>query len=87
MSSVAEITLEQPGVIAVSEMLRKRLGLMPGMSLVVEDATEGIRLRVKERPAHLQYESHVLVYSGEIINAETDSVLADREQRMVELLR
>ena len=87
MNSIAEITLEQPGVIIISETLRKQLGLMPGMSLFVEDATEGIRLRIKERSAHLQYENHVLVYTGELAGSEKDFVLDDREQRMAELMQ
>jgi antitoxin component of MazEF toxin-antitoxin module len=63
-----DIALEKPGIIAISEALRKQLGLTPGMSLVVEAANGGIRLRVKERPPHLTYENHVLVFTGELID-------------------
>ena len=87
MSAAVEITLEQPGVIVISETLRKQLGLVPGMSLVVEEAPDGVHLRVKARPSHLQYENHVLVYTGEIVESKTDPVLDDCEERMVELMQ
>lgn len=86
MNSTVEITLEKPGIIAVSEALRKQLGLVPGMSLIVEDASDGIRLRVKEMPSHLTYENHVLVYNGELTDQETDFVQQDREQRLAALM-
>lgn len=66
--------------------MRKQLGLVPGMSLIVEDASDGIRLRIKERSAHLTYENHVLVYNGELTEQETDSVQQDREQRLATLM-
>ena len=86
MNATLEITLEKPGIIAVSETLRKQLGLVPGMSLIVEDASDGIRLRIKERPAHLTYENHVLVYNGVLTEPETDFVQQDREQRLSTLM-
>lgn len=86
MNAMLEITLEKPGIIAVSEALRKQLGLVPGMSLIVEDASDGIRLRVKEMPSHLTYENHVLVYNGELTEQETDFVQQDREQRLAALM-
>lgn len=87
MNTIPDITLEQPGIIAISEALRKQLGLVPGMSLVVEAANGGIRLRVKERPAHLTYENHVLVFTGELIDKDTDFVEEDRDQRMLALMQ
>ena len=86
MNAMLEITLEKPGIIAVSEALRKQLGLVPGMSLIVEDASDGIRLRVKEMPSHLTYENHVLVNNGELTEQETDFVQQDREQRLAALM-
>jgi len=83
---MSDITLEQPGIIAVSETLRKQLGLRPGMSLIVEEADDGIRLRVKQRPSHLTYEDHVLVFSGELLEKDTDFVQEDREQRILALM-
>jgi len=87
MSPIADITLEKPGIIAISEKLREQLGLVPGMSLVVEAANGGIQLRVQKRPAHLQYENHVLVFTGELTDKETDFVQDDREQRMLALIQ
>lgn len=86
MSPIADITLEKPGIIAISETLRQQLGLVPGMSLVVEAANSGIHLRIKKRSAHLQYENHVLVFTGELLDDTTDPVEADREQRMLALM-
>lgn len=87
MNTMSDITLEQPGIIMLSETLSQQLGLVPGMSLVVEAANDGIRLRVKERPAHLTYENHVLVFTGELIDKATDFVQEDREQRMLALMQ
>lgn len=82
----ADIMLEKPGLITVSEALSKKLGLMPGMSLVVEDTKDGVRLRVKTMPPHLSYENHVLVFAGELINPVADPVLDDRDERMNALI-
>lgn len=87
MPAVPDIALEQPGLITISEDLRKQLGLVPGMSLVVEAANGGIRLRVKRRSTHLVYESHVLVFTGELLDKETDFVAEDRDQRMATLVQ
>lgn len=87
MSPIADITLEKPGIIAVSEALRKQLGLVPGMSLVVEAANGGIQLRVTKRPAHLQYKNHVLVFTGELLDKDTNFVEDDREQHMLALMQ
>lgn len=81
-----DITLEQPGIIAISETLRKQLGLTPGMSLIVEASKGGVRLRVKQRPPHLTYENNVLVFTGELLNKEIDFVEEDREQRIAALM-
>lgn len=86
MPAVPDLILEQPGVINVSENLRKQLGLVPGMSLIVEAANGGIRLRVKKRAAYLNYENHVLVFTGELLDKETDFVTEDREQRLATLI-
>lgn len=87
MPAMPDIVLEQPGIITVSEDLRKQLGLVPGMSLVVEATNGGIRLRVKERPPHLNYESHVLVFTGELLDKNVDFLSEDREQRMVAIMQ
>jgi hypothetical protein len=87
MCMMPDIALEQPDIITVSETLRKQLGLVPGMSLVVEAANGGIRLRVQKRSAHLVYENNVLVFTGELIDKDTDFAQEDREQRMLALMR
>ena len=87
MSMRLDIALEQPDIITVSEALRKQLGLVPGMSLVVEAANGGILLRVKKRPAYLAYENNVLVFTGELLDKDTDFVQEDREQRMLALMQ
>ncbi|MFN8491877.1 MAG: AbrB/MazE/SpoVT family DNA-binding domain-containing protein [Caldilineaceae bacterium] len=87
MNTTPDITLEQPGIIRLSEALRQQLGLVPGMSLMVEAANGGIRLRVKERPAYLAYENHVLVFTGELIDKDTDFVEEDHEQRILVLMQ
>ena len=83
---MVDIALEKPGIIAISEALRKQLGLTPGMSLIVESANGGIRLRVKERPPHLTYENHVQVFAGQLLDKDTDFAQEDREQRMLAVL-
>jgi antitoxin component of MazEF toxin-antitoxin module len=87
MNMMPDIALEQPDIIAISEVLRKQLGLVPGMSLVVEAANGGILLRVKKRPAYLAYENNVLVFTGELLDKDTDFVQEDREQRMLALMQ
>ncbi|HMN29592.1 MAG TPA: AbrB/MazE/SpoVT family DNA-binding domain-containing protein [Caldilineaceae bacterium] len=82
-----DIILEQPGIIAISENLRKQLGLTPGMALLVEAANGGVRLRVKERSPRLTYENRVLVFTGGLTDSNTDFVEQDREQRMTALMQ
>ncbi len=87
MNSTVEITLEKPGIIAVSEALRKQFGLGYRDVPNCEDArVMAFEVRVKEMPSHLTYENHVLVYNGELTDQETDFVQQDREQRLAALM-
>ena len=88
MIQAIEISFDDRGTILVPEFLRSRLGLFPGTTLVVEEATdEGIPLRVQPEDVPLVYENGVLVAQVTAIG-ELDSVTRnERDRRLFELLQ
>jgi len=66
MSQVIKISLDDKGRILIPAALRSRLGLSPGMNLVVEDGDQdSVRLRVQSRPPVLVDKAGVLVVRAE----------------------
>jgi bifunctional DNA-binding transcriptional regulator/antitoxin component of YhaV-PrlF toxin-antitoxin module len=88
MSQAIQISLDDWGRILVPDALRNRLGLKPGMTLVVEDAEQGgVQLRVQEEAAALVEKDGLLVFTGELIGDVTNIVQEERERRTQELVR
>lgn len=85
MTIVDEIVVKQPGVIAISESLQKKLGLMPGMFLTVETtANGGVQLKIHQEEPLLVEKDGILVYTGRL--AENfdivDFIQREREERI-----
>ena len=87
MNQVVELSLDDLGRILIPDPLANRLGLKPGMTLVVE-ATErgGMQLRVQEDTTALIEKDGLLVFTGELIGDVANIVQDTRERRAQELI-
>lgn len=73
MSQVIEVSLDDLGRILIPAPLRRRLGLSPGMTLVVETEEKGgVRLRLESTPPTLVNKGGVLVVRADPIGDLSD---------------
>jgi len=89
MSQVIEVSLDNRGHLLIPAALRRQLGLLPGMTLVVEEAdNHDVRLRirseVREVPALVDKDG-VLVVRAEPLGDLTDAIRQERDRRVSEL--
>jgi AbrB family looped-hinge helix DNA binding protein len=89
MTQTVEVTLDESGRITIPATLKERLGLAPGMTLLVEEGDEQrLCLRIQPEPeAELVDKGGVLVVRGKPLEDLTDITKREREQRVVELAR
>lgn len=88
MNQTIQISLDDLGHILIPAALRRRMGLKPGMTLVVEDAEQdGVQLRVQEEPSALIEKDGLLVFAGEPISDITNVVQEERERQIQALTR
>ena len=88
MSLVIEISLDERGQILIPETVRSQLGLLPGMTFVVESEEKGgVRLRPQPEQPVLVNKDGIWIVRGEILTDMTDIVQRDRERRVTELIR
>ncbi len=87
MTQVIQVILDEEDRILIPPAVRERLGLSPGMTLVVEEGnSEGVRLRVQPEWPTLVEKSGVFVVKSEAQADITDIVRIERERRNIELL-
>jgi bifunctional DNA-binding transcriptional regulator/antitoxin component of YhaV-PrlF toxin-antitoxin module len=87
MDQVIKISLDGMGRILIPATVQSRLGLSPGMSLVVEEVDEeGVRLRIQSEPPVLIDKAGVLVVRAEPIGDLADVTRRERDRRVSELL-
>lgn len=87
MDQVIKISLDGMGRILIPATVQSRLGLSPGMSLVVEEGDqEGVRLRIQSEPPVLIDKAGVLVVRAEPIGDLADVTQRERDRRVSELL-
>ncbi len=83
MNQQIQISLDELGNILIPASLRKRLGLKPGMTLIVEDAEQGgVQLRVQDESSALIEKEGLLVFTGELLGDVTNIVQEERERRI-----
>lgn len=88
MSEVLEISLDDLGSILIPAALRSRLGLTPGMTLVVEKGGNGgLRLRIQEQLPTLVDKGGVLVVRAEPTGDLTNITRHERDRRVFDLLQ
>ena len=86
MSTVIEVEVDAANRIFIPAELQNRLGLQPGMTLVVEEEQGGVALHVQAGSPMLVDKGGVLVAQVESIGDITDIVRQERDRRMLELL-
>lgn len=86
MSHVIEVTVDEQGRILLSPHAIRTLGLTPGMTLVVEEASEGSAFLSATEESCLVDEDGLLVFHGEMTEAPPDLVRRERERRVDDLI-
>ncbi len=88
MSQVIEVVLNDKGHLSIPADAQKRLGLLPGMHLIVEPGEEGrVQLRIQNTEPTIIEKEGVLVLRTAPINNFDTIVQRERAQRLSELLR
>jgi len=87
MSETIEVSLNELGQITIPSDLKERLGLSPGMTLLVEKGDEDtLRLRVEPEPQFVD-KGGVLVLRTESMPGLENITRHEREQRVLDLLQ
>jgi bifunctional DNA-binding transcriptional regulator/antitoxin component of YhaV-PrlF toxin-antitoxin module len=88
MNQVIKISLDGMGHILIPAAVQSRLGLSPGMSLVVEKGDQGgVRLRIQSEPPILVDKAGVLVVRAEPIGDLANVTRRERDRRVFDLLQ
>jgi len=86
MSQVIQVSLDNRGHILIPAALRRRLGLSPGMTLIVEEVdNRSVCLRVQSEMPALVDKGGVLVVKVEPRGDLTDVVRQERDRRVSDL--
>lgn len=87
MAQAIEVTIDNDGGIMLPQELKNRLGLLPGMTMVVEqDDEEGVCLRVKAEAPKLVDKKGIIVVRAESSEDLTNVTRHTRDRRLSELL-
>jgi bifunctional DNA-binding transcriptional regulator/antitoxin component of YhaV-PrlF toxin-antitoxin module len=88
MDQVIEVSLDNQGCIVIPPDLEERLGLTPGMTLVVEKGDKGQTcLRVQEESPTLIDKKGVLVVKVKAVGDLDGVVRHERDRRLSDLLQ
>jgi bifunctional DNA-binding transcriptional regulator/antitoxin component of YhaV-PrlF toxin-antitoxin module len=88
MSQIFEVSLDELGRILISEAIRSRLGLLPGMMLVVEKGDNGsVRLRLQPEQPVLIDKGGILVVRAKALSDLNDIVRQERDRRVLNFIQ
>ena len=88
MNQVIKVSLDDRGCILIPEAIQDRLGLSPGMILVVEKGDNGgVCLRTQPEVPTLVDKTGVLVVRAEPLGALTNVTRHERDRRVFDLLQ
>jgi bifunctional DNA-binding transcriptional regulator/antitoxin component of YhaV-PrlF toxin-antitoxin module len=88
MDQAIKVSLDDMGRILIPAAEQHRLGLSPGMNLVVEKGDEGsMRLRIRSKPPVLIDKAGVLVVQAEPFSDLTEITRCERDRRVFDLLQ
>lgn len=83
-----EVEVDEQGRITVPPVVRDRLGLKPGMMLIVEQGQpDRTYLCVCDDEARLVAKDGVIVVEGELIGEVSNAVRRERDDRVERLVR
>ena len=86
MSQIVEVSMDNRGCVRIPDEVRDRLGLSPGMRLIVEEGEKGqICLRIPEESPVLVEKEGVLVVRAEGTGDIEDAVRRERGRRLSEI--
>lgn len=87
MSDQIEVSVDSQGCITIPAEIQYRLGLFPGMTLIVEEGEKGtICLRVQKEFPELVEKQGVLVVKSEAVGDLAAAVRCERDRRLSELM-
>lgn len=87
MGDVIELSLDERDRIWVSPAIQRRLGLLPGMTLIVEEGDEqGVRLRPEPESVTVVDKDGVWVVRAEAVDDLGDVVGHEHQRRLESLL-
>ena len=88
MSQTIEVVLDDQGRLVLPAAAQRQLGLIPGMTLIVEQETaDTTYLRVQSEQPRLIDRQGILVVQSQPVADLTDIVRQHREQRAADLLQ
>jgi AbrB family looped-hinge helix DNA binding protein len=88
MGQLIKVTVDSQGCIIIPPEIQDRLGLSPGMVLVVEERDEGeLCLRVRQELPEIVDKQGVLVVRAKAVGNLADVVRNERDRRLSELNR
>ncbi len=88
MSELIEVSVDNKGRIVISAEILERLGLSPGMMLVVEERERGeVCLRVQKELPELVDKQGVLVVKSEAVGDLAEAVENEHSRRLFELIQ
>jgi AbrB family looped-hinge helix DNA binding protein len=88
MRQLIKVTVDNQGCIIIPPEIQDRLGLSPGMVLVVEERDKGeLCLRVRQELPEIVDKQGVLVVRAKAVGDLADVVRNERDRRLSELNR
>ena len=88
MGQTIEVSIDNNGGILLPQELKKRLGLLPGMTMIVEDNDDDrVCLRVRADSPELVDKQGIIVVRAETSADLTNIVRRERDQRVADLQR
>jgi bifunctional DNA-binding transcriptional regulator/antitoxin component of YhaV-PrlF toxin-antitoxin module len=88
MNQRVEVEVDDAGNLVLPDPVRRQLGLVPGMTLVVEQAQPDITyLRIQPNQPRLSDKQGVLVVDAELLDDMDNSVQHERDERINSLLQ
>jgi AbrB family looped-hinge helix DNA binding protein len=87
MNRIINLSLDDLGRILIPADLRTRLGLVPGMTLIVEKGeNDGVRLRPQSESPELVEKEGVLIVRAEPLSDLANITRQERDHRVSDLL-
>ncbi len=88
MGQTIEVSIDNNGGILLPQELKNRLGLLPGMTMIVEgNDDDRVCLRVRADSPELVDKQGIIVVRAETSADLTNIVRRERDQRVADLLR